>query len=464
MRDPADDAKHPEQEALARFLRGEAFDDERKRVVRHLLAGCAECARDVQSLLLPSRPSRHSSPVRTTSYGPTIEAAGHRYREAMAALQLEREEARKHFSTLLARRLGHEPPDHELKGGPEEPVEQDRRFHTWGQVELLLAEGRRLAPRNPRRALDLVQLAHELSQRLSGTRYGVHRVRDLQARTLCLLGSLLRIRSDFHESERVFQRAKAVLAEGTGDPIEKAEILVNEAVLYAKQGRYERAFALLDHVMRIARRFEDTHLQGKALITKGVYSSYVDEEEKAIQHLYAGIDLIDPQREPRLLLVAWHNVFFCLSYVGRNREALEKLPYVRSLHEKFGNRMDLLRLHWVEARIKADLGELEKAEAMFRKVRGQFIEAGIGYEAAMISLDLASLYLQQGKSDEVADLAQEMLPIFKSRDVHREAIAALIVFQRAVERETINLKLVGELESYLRHARNDPTLRFRPSC
>ena len=109
MRDPAGDAKHPEQKALARFLRGEAVDEERKRVVRHLLAGCSECARDVQSLLLPSRPSRHGSSVRTASYDPTIEAAGQRYREARAALELEREEARKHFSTLLARRLGHEP-------------------------------------------------------------------------------------------------------------------------------------------------------------------------------------------------------------------------------------------------------------------------------------------------------------------------------------------------------------------
>jgi hypothetical protein len=149
--------------------------------------------------------------------------------------------------------------------------------------------------------------------------------------------------------------------------------------------------------------------------------------------------------------------------MGRIPEALEKLPYVRSLHEKFGNRMDLLRLHWVEARIKADRGDLASAESMFQRVREDFLEAEVGYEAAEVSLELAGLYLRQGKTAEVKELARELYPIFKARDVHREAVAALIVFQKAVERETVSVQLVAEIEQYLRQARNDPSLRFHPS-
>lgn len=35
---------HPDPDLLLRFLRGEASLGERRRVVRHLLAGCRQCA------------------------------------------------------------------------------------------------------------------------------------------------------------------------------------------------------------------------------------------------------------------------------------------------------------------------------------------------------------------------------------------------------------------------------------
>ena len=36
--------EHPQPELLLRFLRGEASRSERRAIVRHLLAGCRQCA------------------------------------------------------------------------------------------------------------------------------------------------------------------------------------------------------------------------------------------------------------------------------------------------------------------------------------------------------------------------------------------------------------------------------------
>lgn len=441
--------EHPAAEALARFAQGRSPEEERAKVVRHLLGDCSSCKVKVRSTLLPLREPSGNAP----SYKQVFRTAATTFDRATRDLRQERAAAKDRLAALR----------HLNPQGQERRVEEDAAYHTWSFVEILLEECRRFAPRDPGKASLLVALAQRSVERLDTGKYGLARVRDLQARVACVTGTMLRIRSDFREAEREFQRAKELLLEGTQDPMEKAEVLINEAVLYASQARYERAFALLDHVVRIARRFEDQHLQGKALITKGVKLTFVDEEEKAIRLLYQGIELLDPEREPRLLLVAWHNIFFCLSYVGRNEEALEKLPYLRSLHEKFGNRLDLLRLRWMEGQIAAELGDTGRAESSFEAVRKGFIEAGIGYDAALVSLDLASLYLSQGDSEKVARLAQEILPIFKSRDVHREAIAALIVFQKAIEQETGTVQLVAEIEQYLRQARNDPSLRFQPS-
>ena len=60
-------------------------------------------------------------------------------------------------------------------------------------------------------------------------------------------------------------------------------------------------------------------------------------------------------------------------------------------------------------------------------------------------------------------LAEEMLPIFRSRDIHREAIAALIVLQQAVRMEKLSSGLLDEIRSFLRRARTDPKLRFEYS-
>jgi hypothetical protein len=48
----------------------------------------------------------------------------------------------------------------------------------------------------------------------------------------------------------------------------------------------------------------------------------------------------------------------------------------------------------------------------------------MGYDAALVSLDLAILSIQsiqEGRTAELQRLAAEIMPAFESREVHREA-------------------------------------------
>ena len=85
----------------------------------------------------------------------------------------------------------------------------------------------------------------------------------------------------------------------------------------------------------------------------------------------------------------------------------------------------------------------------------------VGFDAALVSLDLAALYARQGRTDEVKRLATEMVPIFESRDVHQEALAALLLFREAAEAEQVTLGLVDRIVTFLQRARLDPELRFQ---
>jgi cytochrome c1 len=49
-----------------------------------------------------------------------------------------------------------------------------------------------------------------------------------------------------------------------------------------------------------------------------------------------------------------------------------------------------------------------------------------------------------------------MVAAFESQEVHREALAALRLFQEAARREEVTDRLVRDLAAYLTSAKNDP--------
>jgi hypothetical protein len=140
--------------------------------------------------------------------------------------------------------------------------------------------------------------------------------------------------------------------------------------------------------------------------------------------------------------------------------ARELLPEVQRRSRELGNPLDLVRLRWAEGKIAFGLGDLPAAENAFREVRREFASRGIGYDAALVSLDLALILVRESRDAELKQLAEEMISIFRSRDVHREALAALALFQHAACGERVSLRLVERLADYLHKARNHPTLRF----
>ena len=77
--------------------------------------------------------------------------------------------------------------------------------------------------------------------------------------------------------------------------------------------------------------------------------------------------------------------------------------------------------------------------------------------------DLTLLYLRTGRTAGVKRLAEEIIPIFTAQDVHREAVAALRLFQEAARQEQLTVQTVQHYVKYLREARTDPSLRFPPA-
>ena len=181
--------------------------------------------------------------------------------------------------------------------------------------------------------------------------------------------------------------------------------------------------------------------------------------------LRRALDLIDPQDDPRVFLAARHNLINALNRNGRSREAFALLFHTRPLYLKAGDRMNLLKLRWLEGLVALGLQRIEQAEAAFQEVRQAFIELDLAYDMALVSLDLAGTYTVQGRSADVRNIAEETLAIFQAHNIHREALAALLVFCSAARVDQAGLELVREVSDFLKQARNNPDLRFsQPLC
>ncbi len=310
----------------------------------------------------------------------------------------------------------------------------------------------------------MARLAILISGLLDPERYGSARLQDLRGRAWSEWGNVLRLQERFRESEQAFNAAEDLLCHGTGDPVERAGLLSLQASMWHDRRQFERAKRLLDRTISIARRVGQRHLHGVALIQKALCYSDQDQPEAALPLLLQAQRLLEPSTEPRLLFVVQQNILVALTKAGRFQEAAAGLDGVRTLCLDRDYPIDLIRLEYVEAMILHGLGRVEKAESRFRSAFHGMLAERLDFDAALVGLDLAALLSEENRHAEVRELAAAMLPVFTSHRIHREAIAALLIFKEAVQREELSAKLVEELSAYLRRAASDPTLRFQPSA
>lgn len=163
----------------------------------------------------------------------------------------------------------------------------------------------------------------------------------------------------------------------------------------------------------------------------------------------------------RLALYIRHNLAHYLCEAGSFEAAATTMAEARDLYQELADSYTQLRRAWLEGKIAAGLGRFEEAESSFKTIRQSYLDKGLGYDAALVAIDLALLYAQQGRTSDLKDLAEEMYPIFAAEDIHREAAAALALFQEAAHQEAATVGLLAELSAYLKAARGNPEMRFQ---
>ncbi len=421
------EAWHISAELFRRFLDQRASRSERRAVVRHLIGQCPQCLGLVGRVVAEGG----------YWFGKDVAAGlaeGDRFAAAFeAAVKVtDRESRRVAFEHLrgvgqwsaLERLL----PDERLSS-----VVAHREYQHWGLFRALLDAARRYSFTDPQEAVDIAELALEIADLLDPAKVGgAPAASDLKARAWAILGNARRLASDLPGAHEAINAAWRLNEAGAGDPLDKAQLYSFDASYARTVGEFEMAESILEKALSLYLAAGDAHLQGRTLLQMGDTIGYIDPE-RGIAHIQHAMELINPVREPRLELCAQHDLALFLTNAGRPQDALGVLDRARPLYKQFPDDWAQDRLRWLQGKIARAFEQHAEAIHIFRQVYDEFEAQGRHMDLLMLSIDLAEAHCAAGEIATAGRLLAHLTPIMTSWQLHRNALAAWLMFQKALE-------------------------------
>jgi tetratricopeptide (TPR) repeat protein len=328
-----------------------------------------------------------------------------------------------------------------------------RASRNWALAQLLCDESKRAAADDPQEALDLADLALLIAGQVEGGEKWRSR---LSGYAWAYKGNALRVGGHLSKAAEAFSRCWQLWKSGVG--LESAHLpewrlFSLEASLRRGEGRYSEALELLARAEKATGG--NSHALASILLNKEFVCEQMGDLHGALATLAEAAPHIEASGDTRLLFALRFETAKALCGLSRYGEAAALLPGVEELAQRLGNEMDLLRGAWLTARIQAGQGRRKEAILGLEQVRRELTAREIPFDAALASLDLAVLYLEEGRTAEVKELAREMAEIFKAQGIAREALAALTLFVEAAQKETATVELVRRVIQKVEGARQE---------
>lgn len=339
-------------------------------------------------------------------------------------------------------------------------IDHRPQFQTWGLCEELLDRTRRaIFSGDPHRAVQIARLAVWVAERLDDHLYSGGLAMDLRARSWGALGNALRCASQFEAAAEAFRTAEGLLDEGSGDPLEQANLFSLRASLAFWLGDLDAALAVIERAEAIYSELDEETLLGKILVQKAYAAGY-REPHLGVRYSRRAERLIDPEVDGHLFLSARNTHIFWLVESGQPERARMLLDASRSLYRRHEDPWFRLRRAGLEARLLFASGELREAEAGFQAVISEQTEQGLHLEALVTALELAACRLALGDSAGAAEIAAAMVPHLRECGAHSHAREAWALFRHSLQVHRASEELIQEVKNYLQLAWKNPRMRF----
>ncbi|HEX9944272.1 MAG TPA: hypothetical protein VGG03_19855 [Thermoanaerobaculia bacterium] len=318
-----------------------------------------------------------------------------------------------------------------------------------GVALIELVQERSLALRfdNPAEMIDLARTGCLLADSLAIDPYGDRVVSDIRARAWAELGNAYRVADDLQEAGGALARARELAMRGTGSLTLLSRLMELIAHLLSDLRQFQEAAELLETVEAVHRQREEVNDLARVLVHLGNVRNEAHEPEHAVLVFLRALQLLEVDSPLRFAAV--HGLAYGLVESGFHDAAHHLIKKNRRLYRRSG-KFNQIRLFWLEGKIARGLGQFGRAEAKFHVARLWFLRENQTYDSALVALDLALLYVRQGRRQEVLWLVEKMLATFRSLGIGREAIASLVLLQKSCEQQRSVDVLCGQIEALAR--------------
>jgi tetratricopeptide (TPR) repeat protein len=440
------------------FLTGRLDTADRQRALHHL-GGCSPCRqrlREAAEILFGDEPWMVAEPVAEDLYEEALTRSAAFARNLEKRWRKENEKLERALTCLDQAPGG--------LGDESFPWRQVQALHGWPLCEALLRKSYEARFTDLKKMLSLAESAVGVAKHIKTEKYpwpGF--VSDLRARAFAELGNAYRVNDRFPEADIAFERAIEYLEEGTGDPLLHARVLDLFASLRSAQRRLDDAIGMLELVYGLYLEAKDRHLAGRALLSKGMNTRYQGYPRDAVSLFKEGLQLLERERDPQLASIGQQALLDALADCGEYRQA-SVLLLQSGLREAFAMEpLNLLKLRWLEGKIHAGLDRPAKAERAFAEVRREYLHLDQVYEASLVGLELAAVWLRQGKALQVRELAEEMYATFVELGIQPEAARALYFVREACLTQAVTVTMIERVRRFLERLPWHPGLRFEPA-
>jgi len=368
-------------------------------VLSHLFDLCPECAEAFEAW------QDSISVTAALSYEEVTSAAVERGIEALDRVREEEGKAQGYLDAILAK------PAEDRASFVEAAPEGVRGP---ALASGLIEAAKEAMPRNPHDSLALARLARTVLQHADLSPF----VEELYARAVAYVGNAMRVLGNLSEAAEVMAHARFILRQaGNGDEITQSELDNLEGMVRLHQRDYAGAERLLKRAMT-GFRCVGHHREGlrSGLILAILYRESGDLK-KAISTQRQINEELEKADEPQLLIFGHRNLVVALCDAGQYGEAEEwfekTVPFLKG-------DIAISRAEWVQGRIAHGQGDLERAESHLKAAQYGFNRVELHFDKAMVTLELACLYLGQSRWEEVRALANEVVEVFEGQERQQE--------------------------------------------
>ena len=279
----------------------------------------------------------------------------------------------------------------------------------------------------------------------------------LQCRALGIFASARRLKGEFTSAARALRLAVDI-ARNAQLHEETALMLRRAAYLLRDFGHFERALCLLREALEI---YVDLGLQeeiahtsverGITLMGLGDYESTIFVLERALASYDAGA-----VEAPRYLFAAYQSLAYVFEQRGDLDAAelqLRKATRLKGLKRGFY----WARLRWMQGTLAFKRGRYQESADYLAAAREALAKKENVLQEAMVTIDLLTTLLAQGRFEEACEQATAMAQLVERFRKNRFAEVAVVQLVRAGLEGTLSQKLLGETRVKLSQERSAPS-------